>query len=76
MPQMLFGFQFPFRRDELCNRYLSQEGEKVKSFQFPFRRDELCNDTIINLHVDRIDCFNSLFVGMSFAMRVDQNQVR
>jgi len=38
-------FQFPFRRDELCNRGPMGDGYScfVMEFQFPFRRDELCN---------------------------------
>ena len=41
---LVIGFQFPFRRDVLCN---SVPGPKRwllrRSFQFPFRRDVLCN---------------------------------
>ena len=37
-------FQFPFRRDELCNPDYTAEIDKLlDEFQFPFRRDELCN---------------------------------
>jgi len=40
------GFQFPFRRDELCNQGKTKgpDPEGGIEFQFPFRRDELCND--------------------------------
>ncbi len=40
---MAFMFQFPFRRDELCNQIEDKEETKKRLFQFPFRRDELCN---------------------------------
>ena len=44
----------------------SQEREK---FQFPFRRDELCNIFSMRATSWQLrSCFNSLFVGMSFAM--------
>jgi len=39
-----FRFQFPFRRDELCNGIMSTAIALQQAvFQFPFRRDELCN---------------------------------
>ncbi len=63
-------FQFPFRRDELCN---SRHGRRRRvggcMFQFPFRRDELCNALRTTKDKDSaIIGFNSLFVGMSFAI--------
>ena len=94
-------FQFPFRRDELCNRepwlrpgprgtvsipfssgcalQSIREGAMevyFPKFQFPFRRDELCNLPCSMLAVGSGRCFNSLFVGMSFAMlnQADQRQ--
>ncbi len=40
----LLQFQFPFRRDVLCNTAEYKYFEAViKRFQFPFRRDVLCN---------------------------------
>ena|GEM_PF-1784198 len=86
-------FQFPFRRDVLCNARISDMViSDHLAFQFPFRRDVLCNQRPGQCHPHRRivsipfssgcalqfpalrgmgrgpSCFNSLFVGMCFAM--------
>ena len=39
-------FQFPFRRDVLCNIMTPWSGYRHHlEFQFPFRRDVLCNQS-------------------------------
>ena len=39
-------FQFPFRRDVLCNSFIYVNPKSVSKFQFPFRRDVLCNGVV------------------------------
>ncbi len=66
----MLTFQFPFRRDELCNADLLIAAiNQTAKFQFPFRRDELCNcQASIYPSPEKVSGFNSLFVGMSFAI--------
>jgi len=62
-------FQFPFRRDELCNARSPRLCPGIlQLFQFPFRRDELCNNIALAPWIESMKSFNSLFVGMSFAI--------
>ena len=54
----------------LQSSYIStSEGDKIE-FQFPFRRDVLCNVMVFRISsLKASTCFNSLFVGMCFAIR-------
>ena len=86
-------FQFPFRRDVLCNQMPRSGSSPPKSvsipfssgcalqyllavcmvvcplmFQFPFRRDVLCNPELGRFQTWSNCRFNSLFVGMCFAI--------
>ncbi len=70
-------FQFPFRRDVLCNyRTRASWSPSTTTFQFPFRRDVLCNaeDSRIR-ELEARFCFNSLFVGMCFAMVAAESEL-
>ena len=64
------SFQFPFRRDVLCNPEPCRS-TTISSFrfQFPFRRDVLCNIAPGGIEVGGTGGFNSLFVGMCFAIK-------
>ena len=55
-------FQFPFRRDVLCNDLLHVEfAIRTDMFQFPFRRDVLCNATIRSCDRSRLSLFQFPF---------------
>ena len=94
-------FQFPFRRDVLCNVRPSRGRSTTtqvsipfssgcalqcsiggpsrpppRPFQFPFRRDVLCNSLLLGLvFLDQLR-FNSLFVGMCFAINTPSQRTR